>query len=345
MIFLGDLACPEQKIDDFIKCVNDILEFENEIIVINLEANIVDNNEERKELTLYNLSKITDAFKKSNRVIVSLANNHMYDYPEKILETKSILEKSNIATFGLYEGTEIKPYEFTDSKGRKYAFFGHCWRLYTNTNQNRVNNVRVVDCPYDEFLDIVFTYIKYHSDVETYCFMHWNYDLEKYPFPVHRELSHQLIDVGATAIIGSHSHRPQGFEIFKGHVIAYCLGNFYLPSGYYFDGKLTYPDYSKQTYGIRFRENKVDRIWFDTDKGEPPIRVTKIDEDIVHNHDFPDCIDMDEKVYKDFFKRNREKKFLVPVFTRIGGVKMAYQEAWAITRVKVLRKVKGWMRK
>ena len=169
MIFLGDLACPEQKIDDFIKCVNDILEFENEIIVINLEANIVDNKEERKELTLYNLSKITYAFKKSNRVIVSLANNHMYDYPEKILETKSILEKSNIATFGLYEGTEIKPYEFTDSNGRQYAFFGHCWRLYTNTNQNRVNNVRVVDCPYDEFCQI---YLSPYEIFIEYAFLH-----------------------------------------------------------------------------------------------------------------------------------------------------------------------------
>ena len=347
MIFLGDLACPENRIDAFIECIDSMSIFKDEIVVINLEANIVDNVNDRRALTLYNVSKIVNAFGQAKKVIVSLANNHMYDYPNRILATKELLERAGHGVFGLYEENQIHPFEYKDPDGNCYAFFGHCWRLYTNTNKNKENNVRVIDCPYDEFAKIVEVYISKHPGVKVYCFMHWNYDLEQYPFPVHRKLSKKLIDLGVSGVIGSHSHRPQGFEIYKGKPIAYCLGNFYLPSGCYFDGKLNYPECSKSTYGIVISDSSCSRAWFDTDKIEhgSPVFLTRIEKDIINNHDFPDYIDLEDKVYLEFFKKNRKKKFLVPVFSELGGVRMAYQEMWAIQRVKILRQVKGWMKK
>lgn len=347
MIFLGDLACPENRVNAFIDCINSMDIFKDEIVVINLEANIVDDVPERKALTLYNVSKIVNAFRQAKKVIVSLANNHMYDYPNRILATKEILEQAGIGVFGLYEGDQIRPFEYTDSDEINYAFFGHCWRLYTNTNKNTENDVRVVDCPYDEFAEMIEAYISGHPSVEVYCFMHWNYDLEQYPFPVHRNLSKKLIDLGVSGVIGSHSHRPQGFEIYKGKPIAYCLGNFYLPSGCYFNGNLNYPECSKTTYGIKISDSGIDRAWFETDKSghDLPVILTRIEKDILHNHDFPDYIDMEDKVYLDFFKKNRKKKLLVPVFSELGGVRMAYQEKWAIQRVKILRQAKRWMKK
>ena len=58
------------------------------------------------------------------------------------------------------------------------------------------------------------------------AFMHWNTELELYPQPLDRELSHALIDLGVFAVIGCHAHRVQGYEIYKGHPIVYGLGNF-----------------------------------------------------------------------------------------------------------------------
>lgn len=346
MIFLGDLACPDNRIDAFLDCINSMELFRDEIIVINLEANIVDNKDERKILTLYNNSKIVNSFGQAKKVIVSLANNHMYDYPGKILPTKESLENAGIGVFGLYEGDKILPFEYTDVNGKTYAFFGHCWCVYTNTNKNTENDIRVVDCPYDEFLDIIRSYISTHPGVEVYCFMHWNYDLEKYPFPVLRILAHKLIDCGISGVIGSHSHRPQGIEIYKGVPIAYCLGNFYLPSGCYFDGKLCYPDFSKTTYGIKIGKTTCDRVWFDTDTDKNiPVMLKQIDEDIIHNHDVSDYINMSERDYLLFYKKNRIKKVFVPVFDEFEGAKLKRQEQWAITRVKILRYLKGVFKK
>ena len=347
MIFLGDLACPEDKIDAFLDCINHIDVFKDEVVVINFEANIVDSTDERKKLTLYNLSRITESFKQAKMVVASLANNHMNDYPGKILETKNILEKAGIKTFGLFENKIVEPLVFVNGNGEKIALFGHCWRLYTHTNMNCENDVRVVDYPYDVFANVVGAYILENPDVKVYCFMHWNYDLESLPFPVHRKLSKKLIDLGVEGVIGNHSHRPQGIEIYKGKLIAYCLGNFYLPSGCYYGGNLSYPECSKKTYGIRIDNSVCDRLWFDTDKSENdlPVCLTSVEKDIVCHHDFADYIDLDDKAYLDFFKKHRTKRFLVPVFTELGGLKMACQEKWAIQRVKMLRQIKRWMHK
>lgn len=47
------------------------------------------------------------------------------------------------------------------------------------------------------------------------------------PLPEWREIYKRFIDWGADAVIASHPHVPQGWEIYKGHPIYYSLGNFY----------------------------------------------------------------------------------------------------------------------
>ena len=44
-------------------------------------------------------------------------------------------------------------------------------------------------------------------------------------------LSHALIDAGAAAVIGHGPHVPRGIEIYKGHLVAYSLGNFATAAG------------------------------------------------------------------------------------------------------------------
>src|SRR5690606_4046893 len=42
-----------------------------------------------------------------------------------------------------------------------------------------------------------------------------------------------LCDKGADAVIASHPHVPQGYELYNGKLIAYSLGNFYFDSPKY----------------------------------------------------------------------------------------------------------------
>ena len=341
MIIIGDIACPDEKVECFRSSIESIHAFDDEIVVLNLEANILDNSDTRKPLTLWNSPIVADVFSKARIVIVSLANNHAYDYPEFIKRTESLLLEKGIGVFGLYEDDgSIKPFEYKDIDGNEYAFFGHCWRLYTRTNPNTINNVRVVDCMYDEFVDVVGNYCKKRPNVKVYCIMHWNYDLEHLPFPMHRRIARNLIDVGVEAVIGSHSHRPQGAELYKGKVIAYGLGNFYLPSNVFFNGKLIYPDCSHKTYGVILSEGKESRIiWFDTDMPDAAIAETGT-ETISNGYRIKELspfANMGIEDYVRYFRKNRLKRTLVPVFNQVGGFGIRIQEAWAIARVKTIR--------
>ena len=49
MIFIGDIACPSLKVDSFISSIKNLGIFKNEIVVLNLEANILDEKENKKE--------------------------------------------------------------------------------------------------------------------------------------------------------------------------------------------------------------------------------------------------------------------------------------------------------
>ena len=64
--------------------------------------------------------------------------------------------------------------------------------------------------------------------------------MEPHPQPAHRKLAHEAIDAGAFAIIGHHPHCVGDIEIYKGAMIAYSIGNWWLPPSVFFDGKLKY---------------------------------------------------------------------------------------------------------
>lgn len=340
MIFLGDLACPDEKIDDFVSCINEMPIFQDEIVIVNLEGLFVDDLKQRRRPTLYNNSKLLNAFKQARKVIFSLANNHMYDYPSAIISTKLELESAGFGTFGLYEKSKIIPYEY-ETNGEKYAFFGHCWRLYTQTNRNTINDFMIVDCVYEELIRVVKDYKATNPSTKVYCFMHWNYDLEVLPFPYYRAIARELIDSGADAVIGSHSHVPQGVEEYKGKLIAYCLGNFYLPSGFFFNGTLLYPASSKQTYGVRLISESADLLWFDTDTGNKPVTLSGIEEvqgPIIS--EFSQFKTMNQDDYLRFFKNKRTNRTLVPVFGKYqSSSAIRFQEAFAISRVRMAKLV------
>lgn len=334
MIFLGDLACPLGKIEAFNAAVEAIDALSDETIVVNLEA-VISSDLKFKAETLFNHEAVLDGMqRKAKKLIVSLANNHMYDYPAAILPTKNYLESKGIGVFGLCESDgETRPYEFEDSSGT-YALFGHCWNLYTTTNPNHINDAKIVDCEYDHFVEQVKLYIQSHSNRKVYCFMHWNYDLEKLPFPMHVRLSRDLIDAGVEGVIGSHSHVVHGVELYKDKPIAYCLGNFYLPSGEYFDGKLIYPEESKKTIGIRINGDHVDILNFDTDRDKPVQYIGKYE--LTEKTSFKPS---DIHLYVKYFKRNRAKRFFVPIFNNYSGIGYRMKLQWAINRIIVIKQL------
>jgi len=55
---------------------------------------------------------------------------------------------------------------------------------------------------------------------------HWGLEMTYRPTRAQRKLAHEIIDMGADAIIGQHPHCPQRAEVYRGKIIFYSLGNF-----------------------------------------------------------------------------------------------------------------------
>jgi poly-gamma-glutamate capsule biosynthesis protein CapA/YwtB (metallophosphatase superfamily) len=161
--------------------------------------------------------------------IVSLANNHAYDYGEEgRAQTVEVLDSLGIAHTG--GPGEIA---WLTVRGRKFAFIG----LAPNRGCQNINDidgavalVRVALASDPGALVIVSA----HGGAEGASHMRVPDGPETYLGESRgdlRRLSRALIDAGAAMVIGHGPHVPRAAELYRGRLIAYSLGNFATASG------------------------------------------------------------------------------------------------------------------
>ncbi|HEX4856114.1 MAG TPA: CapA family protein [Limnobacter sp.] len=158
---------------------------------------------------------------------VSLANNHAYDYGEKIfLDTLGLLEETGLKYFG--GGRNIfdahSPLIF-NVKGRKIALLGY--NEFFPRSFEALPDRAGIAWSEDDYVkhDIRQAREVYGADV-VITYPHWGFEHEKFASPRQVHLARLMIDSGADAVIGGHPHVTQNIEIYKGKPIFYSLGNF-----------------------------------------------------------------------------------------------------------------------
>lgn len=166
--------------------------------------------------------------------IVSLANNHAYDYGESaLLDTFDILESNNIPYVGAGRNIDeaCKPFYFI-AGGMKVAYVSATQIERTQTpdtkeaTSDRAGVLRTLDPT--RFLAVIEE-AENNADI-TVVYVHWGsestYDIDA----SQRELATKYANAGADLIIGDHSHCLQGFEYINGVPVIYSLGNFWFNS-------------------------------------------------------------------------------------------------------------------
>ncbi len=165
--------------------------------------------------------------------IVSLANNHVYDFgPEALLDTISTLDEANIPNIGA--GANIKdaskPYYFI-CNGRKIAIAAatQIERSLNYTKEATADSPGVLKAlKPDKFVEVIKK-AKEDSDI-VIAFIHWGTEGDSNYGRDQETLAKAFVEAGADAIIGGHTHCLQGFEIMDGVPIIYSLGNFWFSS-------------------------------------------------------------------------------------------------------------------
>lgn len=165
--------------------------------------------------------------------IVSLANNHTYDYgPDALLDTLATLREAQIPYVGAGEDLEEaeRPAYFI-ANGRKIA-------IVAATQIERTSNYTKEATETEPGVLKTLTPQKFVSVIEgaaaqsdyVIAFVHWGTEYQQWFGSDQKKLADAFVAAGADAIIGGHTHCLQGCEYRDGVPIIYSLGNFWFNS-------------------------------------------------------------------------------------------------------------------
>lgn len=158
-----------------------------------------------------------------NIEVVSLSNNHTYDFLEKgFADTKEALKAENIAfaysdktvLFSVKDGKAAEITEKTEKREDEVYVGFAAFAVWYDGADVRQNIKKAIESLREDGADLVFVSL------------HWGLEGEHYPYEVQKNVGHYAIDSGADGVLGHHPHVIQGIETYKGKEIVYSMGNF-----------------------------------------------------------------------------------------------------------------------
>lgn len=215
----------QNQYDDLFDNVKDLLS-KFDYSIVNFEFPIAGNNAKpirKNGPCLKGQRKSIEALKYAGFNVCTLANNHILDQGyDCCLETKNLLESSNVHTVGV--GKDLK-----DAGQILYLQAG-------------VEKVAVINCCENEFSvatnnkpgayplnPIALFYKIKEARNNSNCIIviiHGGHEHCQLPSPRMQEQYRFLIDAGADCVINHHQHCYSGYELYKSKPIFYGLGNF-----------------------------------------------------------------------------------------------------------------------
>lgn len=258
---VGDIAPGDSSVDGFgvgslskkhgcdflFQKLNGLLD-EADILIGNLEG-ILSSRCYSETLRLGGIPELADTLRDLGFDIISLANNHVFDYGVDVLqETIKYCENAGLKICGLRSDSDDYYCEpvIIEKKTRKIGVLAYNWvglegmseiGNYIATvsdgvvnytwNRNRQKDKQAQQLIGDKNRDVLSDIKKLKKVVDIVVLLpHWGYEWTIYPpYGVVLE-ARQFIDAGVDCIIGTHPHVPQGIELYKEKMVAYSLGNF-----------------------------------------------------------------------------------------------------------------------
>ena len=324
MIFVGDIASPApETTESLTKVISDEDGvFWNKRIVCNLEGLISEDIKlESNEPFLFNHPAVLDAIDTGQNPVICLANNHILDCPSEYNHTIELLEDNGIQYCGAGRSDREagNPAFFKDGV-HEIAIFNSCWDFLMYNHKNPFHGVYVSELKEENLIRKITKLKTASPKTSLVVYLHWNLDLEVLPFPMHRVFARDLIDAGASVVIGSHSHCIQGGEKYKEGYIIYGLGNFFVPHNIFISGKLNYPDFASTELALEWDPDTSEATchWYKyalTDSEHRLIHIIseKFERSAMLNKYSP-YKGMSDQEYLRYFKSNRRKKVLIPVY-------------------------------
>ncbi len=157
-----------------------------------------------------------------------LANNHLGDYGEGALkDTVKLLDQNNIKYLGAGNNiTEAYKSVYLEKDGITVSLIAACENEFGIATENKCGTAG-----YNP--RILLNRIKEEKQNNDYVIVifHGGNEFNPLPSPATVDRYRMICDMGADSVIATHTHCPQGYEIYNGKPIVYSMGNFMFQSG------------------------------------------------------------------------------------------------------------------
>jgi poly-gamma-glutamate capsule biosynthesis protein CapA/YwtB (metallophosphatase superfamily) len=159
--------------------------------------------------------------------VVTVANNHAVDYgPAALMAGIRTLDKAGVQVAGGGKDFDAAhtPAVVTTGSGATIGFLGYddvIWPGFAATSTQPGIAQAVTD------MSQVKKDVRALARRVDYVVVgfHWGIEYQHYPIAQQTSEAHAVVDAGADLVIGHHPHVLQGFETYKGVLIAYSLGD------------------------------------------------------------------------------------------------------------------------
>jgi poly-gamma-glutamate capsule biosynthesis protein CapA/YwtB (metallophosphatase superfamily) len=225
--------------------------FGADVSFANLESTVIEIDESEKELLYVFVTQDEyEAFKGhagQQFTVFSTANNHILDGGvQGVNSVHAMLEADGFRYIGTNPTREHRNRGvFIDSSGIRLGFVAATYGI-NNTSLSRDKGYLVNRIPFSR--DMELKDLSVFKDQIDWCqnvgcdfvvaSLHWGHEFEFFPRRYQLQIAHNLIELGADAIIGHHSHTMQPYEIYqtlrdpdRRAPILYSLGNLVSWSG------------------------------------------------------------------------------------------------------------------
>lgn len=172
---------------------------------------------------------VASALRKAGISVLSLANNHIFDYGlNGIEETTSVLEGNSIQWYGVgANADQAKAPLFVDLDGFRLGLLSYAEHEFNWQGDDRMCTSMLE--PADNVLQI--------QEVAGQCdalitLLHAGQENWHYPSPRIVKICRAFARAGASAVLVAHAHAVMGFEFHHGVPILYGLGNFLYDRGH-----------------------------------------------------------------------------------------------------------------
>lgn len=197
----------------------------SDLSIVNLESPVV----EGKCLPIVKVgpnlrtNRIAIKFLKESGVdVVTLANNHFFDYGEKgVIQTIECLEDNCIRYVGGGRSENEKRHIlYVETDDSKVAILNYCEKEFSVHEGPGSNHI--------DPIDVYYGIVEANNNADYIIIItHGGHEGYQLPSPRMQQLYHFFIDAGANVVINHHQHCYSGYEDYHAGKIYYGLGNFF----------------------------------------------------------------------------------------------------------------------